>query len=54
MSSEQDVENEAICNVYSEVENGFEHTFPMDLVFALIRDGVAEWVPKDYRKDTVA
>ena len=54
MSSEQDVENEAICNVYSEVENGFEHTFPMDLVFALIRDGAAEWVSKEYRRDMMA
>ena len=54
MSSEPDVENEAICNVYSEREGSFEHAFPMDLVFAMIRDGVAEWVPKEYRRDTVA
>ena len=35
-------------------DNGFEHTFPMDLVFALIRDGVAEWASKDCRKGKVA
>ena len=54
MSSEPDVENEAICNVYSEREGSFEHAFPMDLVFAMIRDGAAEWVSKEYRRDTVA
>ena len=55
MSSEPDVENEAICNVYSEVDNGFEHTFPMDLVFDMVIDGVAEWVSKEnYRRDKVA
>lgn len=54
MSSEPDVENEAICNVYSEREGSFEHAFPMDLVFDMVIDGVAEWVSKDCRKGKVA